>query len=176
MTQQINRTATQSARARVLVAGVGNILRGYDGFGPAVIRALESRGLPEGVRSIELGIGGIGLIQELMEKYDVLIVVDAINRGGEPGTLYLLEPEVPDAKKLSGAERQSLATDMHEALPNRMLVMAGALGLLPPVVRLIGCEPAETEELNLELSPKVRQAVPMAVEAIRDFLHSMTQV
>lgn len=161
---------TESAAARVLVVGVGNILRGDDGFGPAVIRRLENEGLPEGVRAVELGIGGIGLVQELMEKYDVLIIVDAATRGGEPGTLYLLTPDVVDARTIPEAERHALTTDMHEAVPHRTLVIAAALGVLPPVVRLVGCEPAETDELNLELSPSVQQAVPKAIEAIRHVL------
>lgn len=157
----------------VVVAGVGNVLRGDDGFGPAVVRALEAGGpLPDGVRTVEVGIGGIGLVHELMEGYDVLVVVDAVDRGGAPGSLYLLEPEVPRLEAIPETERPLLATDLHELVPGRILLTARALGILPRVVRIVGCQPAETEELSLELSPIVASAVPEAVSIVRAFLAS----
>lgn len=156
---------------RVLVAGVGNVLRGDDGFGPAVIGALETSGdLSPGVRLVELGIGGIGLVHELLDGYDVLVVVDAVDRGGSPGTLYVLEPDVPPAEALSAAERHALATDTHQAVPWRVLVIARALGILPPLVRIVGCQPDQTEELTLALSCSVQRAVPEAVAAVRSLL------
>jgi hydrogenase maturation protease len=155
----------------VVVAGVGNVLRGDDGFGPAVIRALEEGGpLPEGVRTVEVGIGGLGLVHELMEGCDALVVVDAVDRNGAPGSLYVLEPEVPEVETIPEAERPLLATDLHEVVPGRVLLTARALGILPPLVRIIGCQPADTEEFSLELTPVVQRAVPAAVAAILDFL------
>jgi hydrogenase maturation protease len=155
---------------RVLVAGVGNVLRGDDGFGPAVVRALEEGGLPPGVRTLEVGIGGIILVQELLEGFDALVVVDAVQRDGAPGSLYVLEPEVPELDALAEGEHAFLATDMHEVVPSRVLLLAQALGVLPAAVRIIGCQPAETEEFSLELSPVVQQAVAGAIQAIRAFL------
>jgi hydrogenase maturation protease len=152
---------------RILVAGVGNMLRGDDGFGPAVVRALEAAGgLPPSVRLVELGIGGIGLVHELMDGYDTLILVDAVDRGGAPGSLYMLEPEVLDAAALPVAERCELSADMHQAVPERALVMARAAGVLPPLVRIIGCQPAETEDFSTALSPPIQAAVPAAVEMV----------
>lgn len=156
---------------RVVVAGVGNVLRGDDGFGPAVVRALEEAGpLPAGVRTVEVGIGGIGLVHELLEGCDALVVVDAVDRAGASGSLYVLEPEVPEVVEIPEADRALLATDLHEVVPGRVLLMAKALGILPPMVRIVGCQPAETEEFSLELTPAVRRAVPAAVEAIRSLL------
>lgn len=158
----------------MVVAGIGNVLRGDDGFGPAVIRALEAAGpLPVGVRTVEVGIGGLGLVHELMEGCDALVVVDAVDRSGAPGSLYLLEPEVPEVSSIPEAERALLATDLHEAVPGRVLLMARALGILPPLVRIVGCQPAETEEFSLELSPVVGRVVPAAVGAIRTLLESL---
>jgi hydrogenase maturation protease len=160
---------------RILVAGVGNVLRGDDGFGPAVVRVLEAAGgLPPGVRLVELGIGGIGLVHELMDGYDALVLVDAVDRGGTPGSLYILEPEVPDAAALPVAERCALAADMHQAVPERALVMARAAGVLPPVVRLVGCQPAATEDFATTLSPPVLAAVPAAVETILTLISGHT--
>lgn len=153
-------------RPRALVAGVGNVLRGDDGFGPAVVQALERAGLPPRVRSIETGIGGMGIIHELLDGFDGLIVVDAVDRGGVPGTLYVLEPDVPPAEAVSEGDRLAM-TDLHQLLPGRMLVMARALGVLPPYVRIVGCQPGETEELSTELSPPVAAVVPDAIETLR---------
>jgi hydrogenase maturation protease len=157
----------------VLIAGVGNVLRGDDGFGPAVVRALQAGPLPAGARCVELGIGGIGLVHELLDGYGALVLLDAVDRGGAPGTLYHLEPEVPDAASIPEAERHGLATDMHQAVPGQGLVLARALGVLPPLVRLIGCQPAETDELSLELSPPVRGAVHEAVRAVLSLLRRL---
>ncbi len=159
---------------RVLVAAVGNVLRGDDGFGPAVIQALRSAtGVPEGLHAVEVGIGGISLVHELMDGYDALILVDAVDRGGAPGSLYVLEPEVPDVMAMPALERRELAADMHQAVPGPALVMARAVGALPPVVRIVGCQPVETEEFCTELSPSVREKVPKAVEVILSLLSDL---
>jgi hydrogenase maturation protease len=152
---------------RLLVAGVGNVLRGDDGFGPAVVQALAARDdLPPGIRVVETGIGGIGLVHELMDGYDALVLVDAVERGGEPGSLYVLDVQVPEVDELSAGERYELSTDLHQAVPSRALILARAAGVLPPVVRMIGCQPLETDELCTELSPEVQQAVRKAVGVI----------
>ncbi|MBI3966220.1 MAG: hydrogenase maturation protease [Chloroflexi bacterium] len=161
---------------RVLVAGVGNVLRGDDGFGLSVVQALAAAGdLPAGVRIVEIGTGGIGLVHELMDRYDALIVVDAVDRAGAPGALYVLEPVVPDVSALAVGECQELATDLHQAVPGRTLVLAKAVGVLPPLVRLVGCQPAETEELLIGLSAPVERAVPAALAAIRSIVASLTE-
>ncbi|MDX1665321.1 MAG: hydrogenase maturation protease, partial [Candidatus Promineifilaceae bacterium] len=109
------------ARGRVLVAGVGNVLRGDDGFGPAVIQALQEAGVPDDVRLFESGIGGINLVLELLEGYEMLILVDAVEREGPPGRLFLLEPELPPLESFDDMERHALATDTHQAVPGRVL-------------------------------------------------------
>jgi hydrogenase maturation protease len=158
---------------RVLVAGVGNVLRGDDGFGPAVVRALDAEGPPPGVHTVELGIGGVSLVLELMDGYDALFLVDAVDRRGPPGSLYVLEPELPDVAALPGEEQRRLAGDLHDAVPARTLLIARASGVLPPVVRIVGCQPAETEELSTELTPAVARAVPRAVHAIRELVATL---
>ena len=145
-----------------LIAGFGNVLRGDDGFGVEVIRCLETeRTLGDEIELLEVGTGGIRLAQELLSGYDRLIVVDAMTRGGEPGSVYTLEVEsvIP-----------SQAVDLHLAYPSRALSVAQALGTLPREVFLVGCEPAMTEELTMELTPAVRRAVSHAVSRIQELL------
>jgi hydrogenase maturation protease len=161
---------------RILVAGIGNVLRGDDGFGPAVVRAFEQKNeLPNAVKTVELGIGGINLVLELLDGYDALLLVDAVDRGGEPGSLYILEPQVPHLAHLSQTERGHFTVDMHETVPGTAFIIAKAIGALPPFVRMIGCQPGETEEFSMELTPAVREAVPQAVQAISSILAELDE-
>ncbi|MEA2196162.1 MAG: hydrogenase maturation protease [Solirubrobacteraceae bacterium] len=142
---------------RVLVAGVGNVLRGDDGFGPAVTERLGH--LPEGADVVETGIGGIALLQELMAGCDALILIDAVDRGAEPGTVFLITPEV-----LEGVH----VPDVHLANPDRVLSMAKTMGFLPDRVLIVGCQPADMDELGAGLSPAVERAVALAVTKIEE--------
>lgn len=154
---------------QILVAGIGNVLRGDDGFGPAVVQALVARGaLPASLHAVELGIGGVGLVHELMDGYDALVIVDAVDRGGVAGTVYVIEPHVPEIDAIAAGDRQVLG-DVHEAVPARALVLARAAGVLPPTIRIIGCQPADTDELSMRLSAAVEAAVPIAIDRILAF-------
>ncbi|MBA2457632.1 MAG: hydrogenase maturation protease [Gemmatimonadales bacterium] len=143
---------------RTLIAGFGNVLRGDDGFGVEVIRRLEeAEPSRNGVRLLEVGTGGLGLAQELLAGYDRLIVVDAMTRGGPPGTVYVLEVEDVEP---------AVSIDLHLAIPARALAVARALGVLPPRIHLVACEPAEVDELAIGLTAVVERAVPVAVRHV----------
>lgn len=148
---------------RVLIAGVGNVLRGDDGFG---VRALEAvrrgpLGRSPSVRFWESGIAGIGLVQELMDRFDALVVLDAMDRGGTPGELYVLEPDV--AALRAGRGRSSAAdVDLHEAKPEKVLHLAASLDVLPDKVWIVGAQAIECDELGTDLTPAVAKAVDQA--------------
>ncbi len=161
MSTAIPSEAVELRSQRVLVAGVGNVLRGDDGFGPAVAELLTA--LPEGAEVIETGTGGIALLQELMVGCSGLIVIDAVERGAEPGTLFFIEPEV---------ERGEHVPDIHLANPARVLSMAKTMGVLPDRVVIIGCQPLDTEELCQGLSPPVQRALAIAVHKIEETVHA----
>jgi hydrogenase maturation protease len=147
----------------VLVACVGNVLRGDDGFGQAVEQRLAASGaLPPEVDLIETGIGGMAIVQQLMQGYDLLIIVDAVDRGAAPGTVVVLEPEVPDPSSLHPDEWRERFSNLHLAEPSRVLLLARALGVLPERVRILGCQPLSCEEFSQELSPPVLAAVESA--------------
>jgi hydrogenase maturation protease len=151
----------------VLVVGFGNVLNGDDGFGVAVLQRLARHPhLPPGVTLLEVGIGGMSMIHALQDGYDALLLVDAVDRGGAPGTTYLLEPEVPNLAAVPYAERQDSLADMHLATPARALLLARALDVLPPAVYLLGCQPAAYEDLVLGLSAPVALAVETGVERL----------
>ncbi|MGH9127504.1 MAG: hydrogenase maturation protease [Acidimicrobiales bacterium] len=151
---------------KVLVAGVGNVLRADDGFGVEVARELATLELPSCVRVVETGIGGIALVQELQDGYDAVVVVDAVDHGRAPGTVMLIEPEVIDVHLLEPTARHDLLADMHVATPERALMLAKALGVLPPRVLLVGCQPVDAEAIGQALSAAVRAAVSVAVNEI----------
>ena len=140
---------------RVLVGCVGNVLRGDDGFGPAVATRLD--GLPPGVEVIESGIGGIALLQEIMSGCDGLVIVDAVDRGAAPGTVFVIDPEVQEYDNVP---------DMHLATPDRVLSMAAGLGCLPARLALVGCQPLEAGELGEGLSAPVERALDTAVREV----------
>jgi hydrogenase maturation protease len=151
---------------RVLIAGVGNVLRADDAFGVEVAHRLEKMELPAGVHVVETGIGGIALVQELQSGYDALVVADAVDRGRPPGTVMLIEPEVLDVKALSVTERHDLLADMHLATPERAMMLARALGVLPERVLMVGCQPEDAEAVGQTISPAVTAAIDVAVHEI----------
>jgi len=161
---------------RTLVAGVGNVLRGDDGFGVAVAERLARASLPAGVTVVETGIAGIALVQELQCGWDSLVLVDAVDRGRPPGTVMVIEPEVVDVQQLSWEERNDLIADMHLATPDRVLVLARALGALPAWVRIVGCQPTDAESVKEGLSVVVSAAVDIASAEVLRLLEARAAV
>ena len=151
---------------RVLVAGVGNVLRTDDGFGVEVARRLADLDLPAGVRVVETGIGGIALVQELQDGWDALILLDTVDRGRAPGTVLVIEPEVVDVEALTWEQRHDMLADMHLATPERALMLARALQVLPATVLLVGCQPTDPDLVGTELSPPVAAAVAVAIDEV----------
>lgn len=152
---------------RILIAGVGNVLRGDDAFGIVVLRRLEESLNVEGVEYFESGIAGISLVQKLMDGFDALIIVDALDRGAPPGQVFVLEP---DAEALKNPPSRHEATDLHQADPEVVLRMATALKTLPQRAWIIGCQALDCDELGAPLTPAVARAVPTAVDRIQQIV------
>jgi hydrogenase maturation protease len=148
-----------------MVAGIGNIFLGDDAFGVELARRLTAETLPEGVRVIDYGIRGMHLAYDLMDMVpDTTILLDAVSRGGEPGTIYVLEighGDVPDI--------EPSAVDAHGMTPDAVLALLENLGGRAGRTLLVGCEPANTEE-GIGLSTTVTAAVDRAVEVVLDLL------
>lgn len=153
-----------------LVACFGNVLRADDGVGPAVAQALLAEPLPDGVRVLEVGIGGIHLVQELMTGVDVLLVVDAVDLGLAAGSVIVQRPDVLDVSTLSVSRRRDELADMHLATPARALMVALGLGVLPAITLLVGVQTTDTEEPRYGLSELTTRAVPTAVQEVRRLL------
>jgi hydrogenase maturation protease len=153
--------AAPSVHPRVLVAGVGNLFLGDDGFGPEVARALQRGPLPDGVRVHDYGVGGIHLAYDVCDGVDVLVLVDTMNRQGTPGSLCLLE--------VGADELPTVQVDAHAMDPVAMLATVETLGGTRPRTLLVGCVPASLEE-GIGLSEPVADAVEPAAAAVRDLV------
>lgn len=148
---------------KVLVAGIGNIFLGDDGFGVEVARRLAEVALPEGVQVADYGTSGLHLAHDLLDGYDTTILVDAAGMGSEPGTVFLLE--------LDADHRGEGPVDAHGMQPDAVLDLVAMLGGHPGRVLLVGCEPA-TVEHHMGLSPAVAVAVDQAVDLVRTLVTS----
>lgn len=151
---------------RVLVAGIGNVFLGDDGFGVALANRLAAAELPAGVEVVDFGIRGIDLAWAMQGDYNAVVLLDATPRGGAPGTLYLIEPEV---------EPGVHAVDGHGMDPVAVLALVHALGGTPPRTLVVGCEPQtridpDEEDLVADLSEPVRLALEEGVKLVGSVL------
>ena len=160
----------EEAPRRVLVAGIGNVFMGDDGFGVAVTRALSTHRLPEGVDVVDFGIRGMDLAYALVDGYDAAVLVDVAPRGCPPGTLEVIEPEI-DPNVFVGFEA-------HRMDPVSVLQFARQFGPLPEQTLIVACEPQtvpdpDGHELLDELSAPVRAAVPQAAWLIDELISKL---
>jgi hydrogenase maturation protease len=144
-----------------LVAGIGNIFSGDDGFGPEVARRLSACELPEGVHVVDYGIRGTHLAYDLLDGWDALVLIDTIPFRGTAGAIHVLEVGAGDA--------DGEAFDPHGMDPNSMLASLTSLGGTPPPTLVVGCEPAVLDE-GIGLSAAVSGAVPHAMTVVLELL------
>ena len=153
---------------KILIACIGNIFLGDDAFGVEVARCLAGRTLSEGVRVVDFGIRSYDLAYALMDDWELIILVDAVPRGGQPGTVYVIEPEMP----ARDASPEAPALDAHTMNPVAALQMVTILGGEVKRMIIIGCEPsiADPEEAGMALSPPVLAAVDEAIRVIEQLI------
>jgi hydrogenase maturation protease len=156
-------SASNERLRSVLVAGVGNAWLRDDGFGGEVVRRLSTRELPAGVSVMDAGTGGLDLAYEVMRGYDALVILDVSKQGGEPGTLYVIEP---DEASTDGGIEDGETINPHSMDPQTVLRFVKSIGAWPGRVMVIACEPAEVEEMGWGLSDEVEKAVDRAAELV----------
>ena len=148
--------------ARILVAGIGNIFLGDDGFGPEVMRHVVGRPLDADVHPVDYGIRGMHLAYDLLEDWRALVLVDALPNRGAPGTLHVFEADHETLSPTAGLEAHSMD-------PAAVFATLRALGGTPPQTIVIGCEVENIDE-GMGLSEPVGAAVPRAVAALNEVL------
>jgi hydrogenase maturation protease len=154
-------------RRRILVAGIGNVFLGDDGFGVALADRLARHELPPGVEVRDFGIRGVDLAFAMQDGYDAIVLLDATPRGEPAGTLYVIEVE--------DDEGAPAAPDAHGMDPVAVLGLVRAFGSVPPRTYLVGCEPQnrmapDGEDLVVQLSEPVRAALDPAIHLVKSLL------
>jgi hydrogenase maturation protease len=159
--------------SKLLIAGVGNIFLGDDGFGVEVARRLCDRELPDWAHVVDYGIRGMHLAYDLANGYNSAILVDATARGGVPGTIYVIEPDLQAGPAESDDSDATLAGNpmfnAHGMQPDVVFSMLGMLDAQARQVLVVGCEPA-TVDYGIGLSEPVAAAVDEAVTVILDLV------
>jgi hydrogenase maturation protease len=148
---------------RTLVAGVGNIFQRDDAFGVEVVRLLAGRSWPEGTEIADFGIRGIHLVYELLGGCDLFVLVDAAQRGCEPGTVTVLEVEPEHLPSATGV------MDAHGLAPDQVFAMLAAMGTRPGRSLAVVCEPEDVSP-GMGLTDPVTAALPAAVRAVEKIL------
>lgn len=147
---------------RVLVAGIGNIFLSDDGFGVAVAQRLAGDSMPDHVTVMDAGIRGVHLAYELLNDYELAILVDTMPLGEPPGTLRLVEPDL--------AVVDPAPPDAHRMDPQAVFAYLSTLGGTGARVMLIGCQPMDVME-GIGLSPPVEAAVDKAAQLVRELIN-----
>jgi hydrogenase maturation protease len=158
--------------ASILVAGIGNIFLGDDGFGVEVAQILAQRPLPPGVHVVDFGIRGFDLAYALIAGHDHVILVDACPRGDVPGTVYVIQPDLHDPSDVALDAQRGGMVDAHDMNPMNVIRLARSLGGVPEHVIIVGCEPATLgpEEGQMGLSPVVERAVLEAATLVESLI------
>ena len=159
----------------ILVAGVGNVLRSDDAFGVEVANRLLARDTVPNVTVVETGIAGIQLVSDLQAGYDAIIVIDTVDRERPPGTVMTIDYDVIDVHALDDNTKYDLLADMHLATPERSLMVARALGVLPPIVKMVGVQPVDVDTMAIGMSDIVANAIPVTIDEIDRCIASLLE-
>ena len=147
---------------QILVAGIGNTWMRDDAFGGEVVKKLLEGETPEGVVVLDFGTGGLDLAYELMRGYNAMVLVDVSRQGGDPGTLYVMDPDPAEIKPIGDGE----VVNPHGMDPQTVLRFVKTVGGWPGRVVIVACEPAIVEEHGLGMSPEVEAAVERGVKLV----------
>lgn len=150
---------------QILVAGVGNAWMQDDGFGSEAARRLEGRSVPSGVTVMDFGSGGLDLAYEIMRGYHALVLLDVSRQGGEPGQLYVIEP---DPEQYARPIEDGEVISPHGMDPQTVLRFVNAVGGFSGKVVVVACEPGPIEDLAVGLSPEVELAVERAIDLVME--------
>lgn len=165
---------------QILVAGIGNVFLGDDGFGVAVVQQLARAVMPNGVTLMDAGIRGLDLTYALLGDYDAAILIDATRRGAAPGSIYVIDPEIGDRLSTDDVTNPAGLLDAHAMEPAKVLAFVRESGAILRAMRVVGCEPltfGSDEDPAFGLSKPVQAAVPVAerqvLTLIAELQHSL---
>jgi hydrogenase maturation protease len=160
-------------KSRILVAGIGNIFHGDDAFGVRVVQMLAQRGTPEHVLVLDIGIRAIDLAFALLEPYDLVILIDAVQRGRQPGTVYTIQIEPHD---IPDPCSDGVVVNSHSLDSVRVLALAKSMGAQLGTILLVGCEPAildGSDTGRIGLSETVEASIKLAIETVENLFNHL---
>jgi hydrogenase maturation protease len=152
-----------NSRLKILVAGVGNLLKSDDGLGPHVIKRLKEVRLPPNVEVMDLGTSGMDILHYSAD-YDKIIFIDAVRLGKPPGTVYRIKPR--QVQVTDDEIRGMIYMSMHEVDLERVISIGRRLRQMPENLVIIGCEPKETSRIHIGLTEEVNSTVPSIIKLI----------
>lgn len=158
----------------LLVAGIGNLFKGDDAFGVEVVRRLAGCRLPDRVKLVDFGIRGIDLTYALLDGYEAAVLVDTAQRGGAPGDIYVIEPEIPAGDPAP----EDLMMSGHDLDPAKVLRLVSAMGGGCRRILLVACEPltfGDEQEGAMGLSGPVAAAVDRAVATVEGLVQELLE-
>jgi hydrogenase maturation protease len=163
-----------SKTEKILIAGVGNELRQDDAFGIEFVRAwCTTMPKSDQINTMEVGIAGIHLVQELHAGYDTLVLVDAVDYNRAPGTISIEEvEELSDIEQMPLDQKREFLADMHYTNPTRAMMLAKALKVLPEKVYILGCQSARHDDFDIGMSDEVTAAIPIAINELNKWITS----
>lgn len=164
-----------NAGQQILVAGIGNIFLGDDAFGVEAVRALQRRNLPASVFVKDFGIRGFDLAYALLDPWQAVILLDALDRGETPGTLFVMEP---DLAAIGSANSPDMAFNAHGMDPARVLNLAASIGTITAEIYIVGCEPLDFgDELEgrMGLSAPIQAVIEDACDMVERLIGRLTQ-
>lgn len=154
---------------KILVAGVGNLLKHDDGLGMHVIEKLKKMKLPDNVEIMDLGTSGMDILHQ-SENFDRIVFVDAIKVGKSPGTVYRIKPR--DVEVGDNGIRDMIYMSMHEIDLEKVIALGRKLDQMPDDIVIIGCEPKETNLMKIGLTKEVEAAIPNIIQLVLEALDS----
>ncbi len=168
---------TETATPAILVACVGNIFKSDDGFGSEVAAVLAHADLPDEVRVVDYGIRSVHLVYELLNGYDVLVLVDTVaQQDGPPGSLYEIEPDLGPRTSDPSDPLPEVMLDAHDLTPGGVMELVPVLGGSVDRILVVGCQPASLDDgigLTEPVQAAVRPAAAMVVEVVRREVDSL---
>lgn len=159
--------------SRILVAGIGNIFLGDDGFGSEVVRNAEVPQDDPSVCMIDYGIRGMHLAYDLLEEWDALVLVDAVPSRGNPGALHVFQADYDESRMADDETTPgAVSLDAHSMDPAAVFASLRALGGSPPYTVVVGCEAGSIDE-GIGLTEPVAEAVPRAARAVEEIVAAL---
>ncbi len=155
---------TEVPPPKVLILGVGNLLLKDDGFGVHFIKSLRAVDFPSNISVLEAGTVSHQLLP-LLHEIDHLIVVDVVEAGDTPGSLFRFSP---DDMKFPSEQKVSL----HQISLIDVLNMAELTGGKPQTI-IIGVQPKDVSSWSTDLSDELTTVIPRVKELVIEELRKI---